>query len=209
MIFYVIYSMTKMVLYATVIPFEIGEAVQLTLSQEIIKTLIYMTETIFLYQCLKSKNNFNEKQAAYKIVTIALGWSLAESLFSNLFYYLMNSMGEEFTWEYIRTAILANLQIIEKMAIIAMIQSIQKLKEEKKAYIHIVLLIIIKYIFNNFAYSYIPQLNFEGNQWKILISKIVVTVVFGLISKKIFKNANKTEDEMAEEEYIRMKKKTQ
>ena len=198
-----------MVLYATIIPFEIGEAVQLTISQEIIRTLIYMTETIFLYQCLKSKNNFNEKQASYKIITIALGWSLAESLFGNLFYYLMNSMGEEFTWEYIRTAILANLQMIEKMAIIALIQSGQKLMDEKKAYIHIIFLIFIKYIFNNFAYNYIPQLNFGGDQWKILISKVVFNLVFGLIAKKIFKNTNKTEHEMAEEEYIKMKKKNQ
>ena len=203
------YSATKMVLYATVIPFEIGENIQLTLSQEIIKTLIYMTEIIFLFQCLKSKNNFTEEQAAKKIITIALGWSLAESLFSNLFYYLMNSMGEEFTWEYIRTAILANLQMIEKMAIIALIQSAQKLMDDKKAYIHLIFIIIIKYIFNNFAYSYIPQLNFGGVQWKILLSKIIITLAFGLLSKKIFKNSNKTEDEIAEEEYLKMKKKTQ
>ena len=203
------YSATKMVLYATVIPFEIGENVQLTLSQEIIKTLIYMTETIFLFQSLKSKNNFTDKQAAFKIITIALGWSLADSLFSNLFYYLMNSMGEEFTWEYIRTAILANLQMIEKMAIIALIQSAQKLMDDNKAYIHIIVLIIIKYLFNSFAYNYIPQLNFGGDQWKILMSKIAITVIFGLTAKKIFRNSNKTEDEMAEEEYLKMKKKTQ
>ena len=41
------FSATKMVLYATVIPFEIGENIQLTLSQEIIKILINMTEIIF------------------------------------------------------------------------------------------------------------------------------------------------------------------
>ena len=39
----------------------------------------------------------------------------------------MNSMGEEFTWEYIRTVILANLQMIEKMAIIALIQKHTKI----------------------------------------------------------------------------------
>ena len=48
-----------MVLYATVIPFEIGENVQLTLTQEIVKTSIYMTEIIFLYKSIKSKNNFS------------------------------------------------------------------------------------------------------------------------------------------------------
>ena len=42
--------------------------------------------------------------------------------------------------------------------------------DEKKAYIHIIFLIFIKYIFNNFAYNYIPQLNFGGDQWKILIN---------------------------------------
>ena len=94
-----------MVLYATVIPFEIGENIQLTLPQEIIKTFIYMTEIIFLYQSLRSRNNFADKEAHLKIITVALGWSFAESLLNNLFYYLFNSMGEEFTWEYIRTAI--------------------------------------------------------------------------------------------------------
>ena len=44
----------------------------------------------------------------------------------------MNSMGEEFTWEYIRTAILANLQMIAKMAIIALIQSFKNLWMIKK-----------------------------------------------------------------------------
>ena len=194
-----------MVLYATIIPFEIGESVQMTLSQEIIRTLIYMTEIIFLYHNLKSKNNFTDEQASYKIITIALGWSLAESLFSNLFYYLMNSMGEEFTWEYIRTAILANLQMIEKMSIIALIQSAQKLMDDKRSYLHILFLVAIKYIFNSFAYNYIPQLNFGGDQWKILMSKIAITIIFGLISKRIFKNSNKTLDEMGEEEYLKYK----
>ena len=120
----------------------------------------------------------------------------AESLFSNLFYYLMNSMGEEFTLEYIRTAILANLQMIEKMAIIALIQSIQKLMDDKKLYIHLILLIAFKYIFNSFAYNYIPQLNFGGDQWKILLSKIANTIIFGLLAKKVFKNSNKTEDKI-------------
>ena len=194
-----------MVLYATIIPFEIGESVQMTLSQEIIRTLIYMTEIIFLYHNLKSKNNFTDEQASYKIITIALGWSLAESLFSNLFYYLMNSMGEEFTWEYIRTAILANLQMIEKMSIIALIQSAQKLMDDKRSYLHILFLVAIKYIFNSFAYNYIPQLNFGGDQWKILMSKIAITIIFGLIAKRIFKNSNKTLDEMGEEEYLKYK----
>ena len=56
----------------------------------------------------------------------------------------MNSMGEEFTWEYIRTTILANLQMIEKIAIIALIQSIQKLMDHKKLYMLLILLIIVK-----------------------------------------------------------------
>ena len=180
-----------MVLYATVIPFEIGENVQLTLTQEIVKTSIYMTEIIFLYQSLKSKNNFSEEQASLRVITVALGWSFAESLINNLFYYLFNSMGEEFTWEYIRTAILANVSMIEKMAIVALIQTGAKLCEEKK----------------DFGYIYIPFLNFGGDQWKILLSKIANTVIFALIAKKIFKSKNKTVEELAEEEYIKMKKK--
>ena len=108
-----------MVLYATLIPFEIGEDIQLNFYQDLIKALILLTELIFLYQSLKSKNNFSEDQAYLRVITVALGWSFAESLINNLFYYLFNSMGEEFTWEYIRTAILANVSMIDKMAIVA------------------------------------------------------------------------------------------
>ena len=87
MLFFVMYSATKMVLYATVIPFEIGENIQLTLSQEIIKTLINMTEIIFLFQSLKSKNNFTEEQASYKIFTNTLGWSLLSHFL--VIYYII------------------------------------------------------------------------------------------------------------------------
>lgn len=197
-----------MVLYATVIPFEIGEN-QLTLSQEIIKTLINMIETIFIYQCLKCKNNFTDEQAGYKVITIGLGWSFAQSLFENLFYYLLNSMGEEFTWEYIRTAILANLDMIEKIAITALVQNIAKLMEEKKFYAHFIGLIAFKYIFNSFGYSHFIQSNLEGDQWRILSYKIGVNLIFGLLSKKLFRVVNKTEDEKAEEEYFKMKKKAE
>ena len=68
-----------MVIYATIIPFGIGENIQLTLSQEIIKTLINMTEIILLFQSLKSKNNFTDEQESYKIITIDGVW-LSHSL---------------------------------------------------------------------------------------------------------------------------------
>ena len=197
-----------MVLYATVIPFEIGEN-QLTLSQEIIKTLINMIETIFIFQCLKCKNNFTDEQSGYKIITIGLGWSCAQSLFENLFYYLLNSMGEEFTWEYIRTAILANLDMIEKIAITSLIQNIAKLIEEKKFYVHLICLIAFKYVFNSFGYTYFIESNLESDQWKILSYKIGFNLIFALLAKKLFRVVNKTEDEKAEEEYFKMKKKTE
>ena len=192
-----------MVLYATLIPFEIGEDIQLNFYQDLIKALILLTELIFLYQSLKSKNNFSEDQAYLRVITVALGWSFAESLF----YYLFNSMGEEFTWEYIRTAILANVSMIDKMAIVALIQTANKLKEEKKQFNYVIVLILIKFIFNNFGYTYLPYLKFGGDQWKILISKIITTLLFALLAKKIFKNQHKTVEELAEEEYIKMKKK--
>ena len=196
-----------MVLYATLIPFEIGENIQLNFYQDLIKALILLTELIFLYQSLKSKNNFSEDQAYLRVITVALGWSFAESLINNLFYYLFNSMGEEFTWEYIRTAILANVSMIDKMAIIALIQTLNKLKKENKKFGYVILLIGLKFIFNNFGYTYIPYLKFGGDQWKILISKIITTILFALLAKKIFKNQHKTVEELAEEEYIKMKKK--
>jgi len=204
--YFLIFSATRLILLATIIPFEIGENVQLNPIQEIIRTIINLTEIIFLYHNLKSRNNFSDNQSGYKVITIGLAWSFADSLISNLFYYLMNAMGDEFSWEYIRTAIGANLQMIEKIAMIALIQSAAKLKNENKFYIHIAIIILVKYLFNSLAYNYISQLNFDGDEWKILSSKIIITVVFGILAKKIFRNSNLTEDDIALENYYKFKK---
>ena len=49
--------------------------------------------------------------------------------------------------------------------------------DDKKLYMHLILLIIVKYTFNSFAYNYIPRLNLGGDQLKILLSKIANTII--------------------------------
>ena len=66
----------------------------MTLSQEIIQSLINMIEIIFLFQSLKIKNNLTFEQASYKIITIELDGVCLSHFLNNLLYYLMNSMRE-------------------------------------------------------------------------------------------------------------------
>ena len=68
------FAITKMVLYATIIPFDTNEILSnnQNLTQELLKTMINATEIIFIFYCLKAKNNFTEEQEGLKNLTVTL-----------------------------------------------------------------------------------------------------------------------------------------
>lgn len=191
-----------MLLYATIIPFNSQEGDSNNLSQDIIKNLINALEISFLYYCLQMKNNYSDNETGLKVLTISLAWSFADSLCSNLFYFLLNATGEEFTWEYIQTSIIANIDFIEKIGIAAVVECILKLNNEKKWNLHLVLLLIGKYCFNGLGYKYIKQLQFDSS-WEKLICKGVIALMFVVVCKFVFHSIIKDENALAEEAYMR------
>ena len=190
---YLVFSFIKMFLFATVIPYEIKETAALSLPLEGVKFLINSLEIFFLFNLLKG-NVSNESQIKNKILTVGLGWVCAESVFSYLFYFLMNAFGDEFSWEYIQTAIGANVEIIEKLAVATLVQISIIKKDRNSSFLHLLLLILGKYAFNQFGHLLFKKLDFEGNQWKILGAKGGVSVIFGCLSKIIL-NCNVSFDE--------------
>ena len=116
-----------MILYATIIPYNPSENDTVNSMQELIRVLINSIEVIFIFYLLKGKNNFSENENGLKVLAVGLGWSLADSLCMHLFYFLMNATGEEFTWEYIQTGILSNVDLIER---IGMVDNIEPQKAE-------------------------------------------------------------------------------
>ena len=207
-LYYIMFAVTKMVLYATIIPFDTNEIFSnnQNLTQELIKTMINATEILFLFYCLKAKNNFTEDQEGLKILTVSLGWSLADSLCLYLFYYFMNATGEEFTWEYIQTAIQSNIDLLEKIGIVTLILCIQKLNSENKINGHIVIILLAKYIFSNLGYNYIQQFK-DYDVWKNIQFKIIFAFVFAILCKIIFNMTIKSEEDKALEAYHKMKSK--
>ena len=202
------FAITKMVLYATIIPFDTNEILSnnQNLTQELLKTMINATEIIFIFYCLKAKNNFTEEQEGLKILTVSLGWSLADSLCLYLFYFFMNATGDEFTWEYIQTAIQSNIDLLEKISIVTLILCIQKLNMENKLNGHIVIILIGKYALNNLGYNFLSHFQNEDT-WKNIQVKGISALIFGILAKIIFKMSIKSEEDKALEAYHKMKNK--
>ena len=206
-LYYFAYALTKMILYATVIPiYPSSTDDNFNITQESFRALVNSVEIIFIFYLLKTKNTtFTNDQVGLKVVTISIGWCLADSLCTYLFYFLMNATGEEFTWEYIQAAIESNIDFIEKICIIGLIESIQNLSKENKVNIHYILLLLGKYVFNAFGFEHIQYLR-ALDQWEKIIAKGVITLVFGIISRILFRIANKTDEEKATEAYYKSKK---
>ena len=200
-----------MILYATIIPYNPSENDTVNSMQELIRVLINSIEVIFIFYLLKGKNNFSENENGLKVLAVGLGWSLADSLCMHLFYFLMNATGEEFTWEYIQTGILSNVDLIEKIGMVALIQSLITLSTEKKFSGHILLFIIGKYLFSAFGFKKVEGMFLKnlsiGDKWEELVGRIAVAAIFGIFCKIVFRVSNKTEEEKAMEEYNKMKSK--
>lgn len=173
-----------MVLYATIIPFNglDNDKDGSDFSQETLKIIVNTIEIILIMYCLRLKNNFNEKETHLKVLSVGLAWALAESVASNLLYFLMNATGEEFKWEYIQAAIQSNLDLIERIAIVSLVQSYETLKTQNKFNIHVLLFLIFKYFFNGLGFKFIEKLKYEDT-WNSLGAKASICFVFAIISK--------------------------
>jgi hypothetical protein len=189
-----------MVLYATVIPFNSIETERYDLSQEILKILINTVELVLINYSLKTKHYFSETEVGLKVLTVGLSWVLADSIGSYLLYFLMNATGEEFKWEYIQTAIQSNFDLIDRIALVALVECFDKLRNDKKWNIHIVLILIFKYFFNGLGFKYIDRLRSE-DPWNQLVIKGTCTLVFAIFSRIIFSYVFVDEDTKANEAY--------
>jgi len=170
-----------MVLYATIIPFNSIESGKYELSHETIKILINTIEILLICYSLKIRNSFNEKEIHLKVLTVGLAWSLADNLTSYLLYFLLNATGEEFRWEYIQSAIQSNLDLIEKISLVALVEVYESLRQKNKSNLHIILFLIGKYFFTGLGFKYLDIL--YDDQWTHLFFKAIYCLIFAFLSK--------------------------
>ena len=152
------------------------------LTQETLKILINFFEIIMIYYSLKVKNSFMEEESHLKVLAVALAWTTADSVASYLLYFLMNATGEEFKWEYIQSAINCNLEFIERIAVVALVECYDKLKTNNKVNLHVIFILIAKYLFSGLGFKFIEKLRYEDS-WHQLIARGVFTLGFALFSK--------------------------
>lgn len=183
----------KMLLFATVIPYNSIESEDYNFSEESLKVVINLIEIFFMLIALQNKSNFIEGKETYlKVLTVALSWSLAENLFSYLLYFLANATSDEFNWEYIQTAISANIDLIERICVVALVESYRILKESRKFNLHLIIILIGKYVLSNLGPKYIPFLS--GDQWSVIQARLVIALVFLVISKLLYNSTVSSND---------------
>lgn len=168
-----------MLLYATVIPYGSIEKENYSLFENSSKVVIDLIEVIYMTMALKKIKNIPE----IRITFVALSWSLYESLFSYGFYFLFNSTGDEFKWEYIQTGIMANVDMLDRFAIVALVDCYVNKTEKNEISLHILLALISKYAFNSLAFKY---LFVQKSQWESISIKVASTFAFALISKTLY-----------------------
>jgi len=149
--------------------------------------LITIVELLFIYYCLQVRNPFQTSEAHLKVLTVALSWALADSVISYLLYFLMNATGEEFKWEYIQTAIQSNFELIERIAIVALVECYYHLKKSDSVNIHVALLLIGKYFISGFGLKFLEK-QYSEDSWYQLGVRAVYVAIFSLITKFIFRS---------------------
>ena len=157
--------------------------------------MINLVEIILIRYSLRLKNPFSDKETALKVLTVALAWTLGNSICSNLLYFLMNATGEEFNWEYIITAIESNFDLIERLSVVALVECVDQETKSLKYKASIGSILILKYAFFGLGFKFISHLQTD-DKWVQLYYKAIATLVLGLISRIIFKRAFKNQEEL-------------
>lgn len=183
-----------MLLYATVIPYNTIESENYSLTQELMKIVINCIEVFFIMMALKNKSNFVEgKESHLKVLTVSLSWSLAESVFSYFLYFLMNATSDEFKWEFIQTSIVSNIDLVERVSLVAVVEAYRALKESESFSLHLMILILFKFALGNLGPKYIQPLS-TSVSWTYIQARLAIALGFALVSKLIFNSVcSKTE----------------
>lgn len=176
-----------MLLYATIIPYNTIESQDYNFSQEALIVVVNSIEIFFIILALNRKSSFIEAKESYlKVLTVSLSWSLSESFFSYFLYFLMNATNDEFNWQFIQSSVISNIDLFERIGIVAIVECYILLKKYNKFNHHLILLLLAKYSLNNFGYKYIPYLNKTG--WGDIQARFSSCCIFVIICKLIYNN---------------------
>lgn len=160
--------------------------------------MVNLIEIVLIKYALNLKNPFSDKETALKVLTVSLTWTLANSICSNLLYFLMNATGEEFNWEYIITAIESNFDLIERLAVVALVQCLDQADKSFQYKASIGAILVFKYAFFGLGFKFIKGLRTD-DKWMQLYYKAGATLVLGFISRIVFKRSFKNQQELERE----------
>lgn len=146
------------------------------------KVVINFIEIGMIYYSLKARNTFQDKEVGLKVLCVGLAWSFAEAVCSYLLYFLMNATGEEFKWEYIQVAIQSNIDLVDRIAVVALVECYKSLREHEQSNTYILVVLVLKYLVFGLAFRYVDLLKHECS-WKQLMIKGGCTVTFALATK--------------------------
>ncbi|KAI2811230.1 hypothetical protein RDWZM_003911 [Blomia tropicalis] len=81
----------------------------------------HLTDCIGMYYFLVHQQKASV--ASVKILSLALGWSVTESIFTRFVNFYLNARSMQFSWQYLLTAGEANLSLIQNICLCALLWS--------------------------------------------------------------------------------------
>jgi hypothetical protein len=200
--YYLLSTFVKILLFATLIPFNVIETEEYNLSQELLKVLVSCIDIIFISYSLKAGKTFTIKEDWLKILSVSSIWVLCESVIPNIFYFVSKAMSEEFSWVYIQSAINSNIILAETIGIVAITSCYINLRDCNKTNIHLLFILYLKYFFSGVGLKHLFHLN---DEWFELLAKVIFSLSFLFLSKLISKYYLPTELNEEEEQYSHKK----
>eukprot|EP00906_Rhabdomonas_costata_P016882 RCo024253 len=92
--------------------------------QEVSKTVVNAVDVFAVYLLMDSRLLSGEKEA--KILTVALGWCVSDSIVTRLLPLWIGARDLEFSWRYLQMAVEANLTLVVTFAFVTAVEALKK-----------------------------------------------------------------------------------
>lgn len=197
---YMFTQLCKMLVLATFFPDSLSSQDHFNFVAEFLRTSIDVIDLIGIAIVMLSKNfscktnNFLIKnfqmlskipgKGHSKLISVGLGWTIAELILSRALSLWVGARGAEFSWIYIQKCLESNIFLVQNLATTTLLW-LQSRHDLNKKYVPIVIFLLATTVYKPVWLELIFHALLLG-PWVQLAAKALVTFIIGVISLNIY-----------------------
>ncbi|ELR18256.1 uncharacterized protein ACA1_370090 [Acanthamoeba castellanii str. Neff] len=177
---YVATQAIKLLLFATLVP--ASEEGQFEILHEVLKALVNAGDVVGIYFALNQKTVGGEA----RVLSVGLGWAVAESILMRLAPLWIGARQLEFSWEYIQMSIEANFSLLRLIALTTLVWLYTHSRKEHTALSSIKMsaYAIILYFAFPIAVSFL-QLQLHVGSWYLVIASGLFSALMAYVANHL------------------------